>query len=389
MKRTLSLLMITALFFTACTTNDNCKSCAGPPNAVEKVSFNLMNKSVAEQFNIYKFDSNDNQRESFATNNANDDLFQLVKSYCIHKKLTLDNQVLAIVLYYDLHLSHNLTVRDEHIRGISLYEVEGNKMMHRLYVRNNNDDFVEEENVKVRVSAITSNHINFYLEHYVFVDDAQNKSYILIEDFAARDTYNKLRKLYRGSPLQFEIINKAKLGGGTTCGGECEHGKRNESCERSTSGPVTWDCVGICPLQEVATCLIAEPRGGEVHEFIDTPLMYAFRDDVLVGSKKGEEYIDYYYFLGTEYQGKMSLDLAVQTATVLNDFNPVMEACLDPVRHASEIMFTPKLTADILALIDEYGKITTSSQGKKILSTIREDVISLKNLPLSAVLARR
>ncbi|MCL2312497.1 MAG: hypothetical protein FWC41_08450 [Firmicutes bacterium] len=198
-----ALVVITAAFFTACNNEDG-QSCGKPADAIEQITFNLLAESFSADFKIWKLDINGNYRESFASK-ADENLFQLIKKYCISKNITLDNQLMTVVLYYDVPLSESLIVSDEYVKGISLYEVKGYRITHRLYVRNETNDFVEEENVKVPVSGVSANAIDFYHENYVF-SNPQNKSDILFSgDLAIKVSEN--RRKYK-VPIQYEVKPK-------------------------------------------------------------------------------------------------------------------------------------------------------------------------------------
>ncbi|MCL2312495.1 MAG: hypothetical protein FWC41_08440, partial [Firmicutes bacterium] len=269
-----SLIIITALFFAACNKEDNCNSCSKPADAIEQVSFNLLAESFSADFKIWKLDINGNYRESFA-GKTDENLFQLIKKYCISKNITLDNQLLTVILYYDLPLSESLIVNDEYIKGISLYEVKGNRITHRLYVRNEDDNFHEEENVKVAVPAVTYNHINFYLENYVFAD-SQHKSDIVIEgDFAAEISKNLWK--YDSAPIQFEVVSKRSGGSsGPNCGGPCIIYVKNTTCVCTGGGFYRCKSCAIGAVElAVADDADLAVRGCQAH--IDKPLMYSFR----------------------------------------------------------------------------------------------------------------
>ena len=77
--------------------------------------------------------------------------------------------------------------------------------MHHLYIRNEQFNFSEVENVNVAVPAVTTNHVFFYLENYVFTDiqaEIQNVSAIDIGgDFALK--IDKIKK-YRRVPMRYK-----------------------------------------------------------------------------------------------------------------------------------------------------------------------------------------
>jgi hypothetical protein len=120
--------------------------------------------------------------------------------------------------------------------------------------------------------------------------------------------------------------------------------------------------------------------------FIDLDLMYSFRDNVLYNSEIGDRYVDDYYYLSYEFEGKVTLPLAIQTVLFFRDFNSVMEAFVNPANRQSEVMFTNTLTQSLLNLLNQYETITESAEGKEILKTIREDIQNFKGKTLQELL---
>jgi len=219
-----ALVVITAAFFTACNTEGGqsgnpqaCKegqSCNPVPDMIDEVTFNLMNESFHSGLRFFTRNTEegyyremaDKCGESADKYGIDENLFQFIKKYCVSKNITFENQLMAVVLYYDLPLSESLCVNDEHIKGISLYEVRRYRITHRLYVRNEKADFVEEKNVRVAVPGVTTNHINFYLENYVFAKP-QNKSYIILFGYLAIKVDKNLWK-YSLTPMRYEVKPK-------------------------------------------------------------------------------------------------------------------------------------------------------------------------------------
>ena len=115
-------------------------------------------------------------------------------------------------------------------------------------------------------------------------------------------------------------------------------------------------------------------------------LMYAFRDDGLSNFDKGRKYIENYYYLSEEWADNLNYELALQTASVLENFNPVMSAFLEPDKYMDEVMIDAKLSTSLLNLLDSYEKITKSNEGKKILNSIREYIRLFSNLKLKEIL---
>ncbi|MCL2098077.1 MAG: hypothetical protein FWH23_04890 [Bacteroidales bacterium] len=208
------LIIITTLFFWTCNTGKE-QSCNREPDIIDLVTFNLMNETYQSELAFYY---TCNTRESYYRESINkigidEVLFQSIIEYCLCKNFVLENPLMAVVLYYDLPLSESLIVSDEHIKGISLYEVRGYTIIHRLYVRNEKDDFVEEENVKVAVPFVTNNHINFYLENYVFSDSHSKSIITLFSDLAIMVEKNswKYSWKYNFKPIRYEVTTTKSI----------------------------------------------------------------------------------------------------------------------------------------------------------------------------------
>ena len=374
-------VVITILFFYSCNeivTGD----CGVEPDMTKPVTFNLMNKTMSLELNFTKVEDNGTYRESINHYKTNEKLFQFIKNYCIGKNMVFDPQPMAFILYYDSFVSNNFTVTDDNIKGISVFSVNRNKITHSLYLRNEHNDFYEEKNVKVRVPGVSINHIVFYLKNYVFADN-NNKSYIIISGDLATDPYKNPKKYWTSMQYEVEKRYQEKIQNTTRVAGcgpnECQSGTPKMICENTMFGP---RCNSSGCLAE-RMFAIAEIQWSPV---FNPDLMYKFRDEVLTKYENKLHFIYYYDYLGDEWADKITFDLAVETAKVLKDFNPVMSAFLEPDKHMDEIMFTSELTSSILNLLDNFQKITDSSEGVKILDSIREDVKMLDNRTLKEIL---
>ena len=153
------------------------KNCGREPDLVgQSITFNLMNKSMTSTFNIIKYEDDGTKKESVISSGINENMLQFFIKYCADKNIVLKDPVMAFVIYINSIASENTSVNDDQIKGITVYTVKGNRIMHHLYLRDSNNNFYEEENVRVRVPWITSNHIGFYSRNYVFPDNQTNSN---------------------------------------------------------------------------------------------------------------------------------------------------------------------------------------------------------------------
>ena len=156
------------------------KNCGRKPDLVgQTVRFNLMNQSITSTFNIIQYEEDGIDAESVTSSDTDENMLQFFIKYCADKNIVFKDHIMAFVIYTNSIASES-TVNDDQIKGITVYTVKGNRIMHHLFLRDSNDNFYEEENVRVRVPWITSNHITFYSRNYVFPDN-QTHSTIVID----------------------------------------------------------------------------------------------------------------------------------------------------------------------------------------------------------------
>ena len=178
MKHT-SILAIVLCLLVSCNRNTIKidETCGREPDLVgQSITFNLMNKSMTSTFNIIQYEEDGIDAESVISSGINENMLQFFIKYCAHKNIVFKDPVMAFVIYTNSIASESMSVDDDQIKGITVYTVKGNRIMHHLYLRDSNDNFYEEENVRVRVPWITSNHITFYSRNYVFPDNQTNSN---------------------------------------------------------------------------------------------------------------------------------------------------------------------------------------------------------------------
>ena len=198
------ILIFSVIFFVACSKKVVRKNCSRPPDETGNVIFTIANVEFNSDIEIYKYPINENIIECVEISpTPSEELFQIIKSYCINSNIEVDKKSFAIVLYYDSLVSGNYKIVDENIKGISLWRVKRNKIIHTLFVKNHKNIFIEEENVRIAVHAVCYNHIDFYFSNYVFTD-TQDKSFILISGDYFLEVCKNYKK-YRKTPFRYEV----------------------------------------------------------------------------------------------------------------------------------------------------------------------------------------
>ena len=396
MKHT-SILAIVLCLLVSCSHNtiEIDKNCSRKPDLVgQTVRFSLMNQSMTASFNIIKYEIDSIDAERVTASDIDENTLRFFIKYCADKNIVFKDPVMAFVIYTNSITSKSTSVGDDQIKGITVYTVKGNRIMHHLYLRDGNNNFYEEENVRVRVPWITSNHISFYTKNYVFPGNQTNSTIVIVGDLFSKvwknlDLYWTSMK-YEVNPkpdpqVRSDTPKQGVVGNG--CGPDpgCQNGTWDMICVMAydreyycsfSDGPLS-----PCPATELSYA--DEPSYTAAY---DRNLMYSFKDDFLYNSAKGRKYIDYYYYLGKEWSGKFTFRLTVETAKVLKDFNPIMQAFLDSENRTNTVPFTPQMSESLINLIDMYSSITTTRKGKAILETVKQDINTFTNRKMSDIL---
>ena len=201
-----SILAIVLCLLVSCNRNtikidETCGS--GPDLVGQTLRFNLMNKSMTSTFNIYiKNEDDGTKKESVTTPGIDENMLQFFIKYCADKNIVFKDHIIAFVIYTNSIASES-TVNDDQIKGITVYTVKGNRITHHLYLRDSNDNFYEEENVRVRVPWITSNHITFYSRNYVFPDNQTHSTIDIVGNLFSKIWKNLDR--YWTSIIKYEV----------------------------------------------------------------------------------------------------------------------------------------------------------------------------------------
>jgi len=182
--------------------------CKWEISSTEHLTFNLMNDTIGYNVDVRTRETEEMFVEC-VSQKANEEVFQFFKNYCASRGLVFGDKTMSFVIYYDSLVTQSLSITDEHIKGISAYMMEGDKIMHHLYVRDEQFNFSEIENVKVAVPSVTFNHIFFYLENYVFTN-AQNVSFVILSGNFAVETDKKNEKNIKGR--LYGLFKKEKQG---------------------------------------------------------------------------------------------------------------------------------------------------------------------------------
>ena len=202
------------------------KNCGRKPDLVgQTVRFNLMNRSMTSTFNIIQYEEDGIDAENVTISDTDENMLQFFIKYCADKNIVFKDHIMAFVIYTNSIASES-TVNDDQVKGITVYTVKGNRITHHLYLRDSNDNFYEEENVRVRVPFITSNHITFYSRNYVFPDNQTHSTIVIVGDLFSKIWKNLDR--YWTSIIKYEVNPRPNPKVATI---KCKHGDSVSGCK--------------------------------------------------------------------------------------------------------------------------------------------------------------
>lgn len=190
---------------TSCNREQACECVPTGPDFTTKVFVNLNGETLQAEAGVFKGIQDGFQRET--ADIYSEQLLQYVNKFCSSQGILFENQLFSIALYCDSLVTQMQTISAKNVKGISIYDVSGRKIMHHLYVRDGSGKFHEVENVSIRVPGITSNHLHYYLQQYVF-ENPQNKSWISIDGDLSMEIYNNSKKYL--TPFRLERRSDAK-----------------------------------------------------------------------------------------------------------------------------------------------------------------------------------
>ena len=200
-----SILAIMLCLLVSCNRNTikTNKNCGREPDLVgQSITFNLMNRSMTSTFNIIQYEEDGVDAESVTISDTDENMLQFFIKYCADKNIVFKDHIMAFVIYTNSIASES-TVNDDQVKGITVYTVKGNRIMHHLFLRDSNNNFYEEENVRVRVPWITANHIGFYSRNYVFPDNQTHSTIDIVGNLFSKIWKNLDR--YWTSIIKYEV----------------------------------------------------------------------------------------------------------------------------------------------------------------------------------------
>jgi hypothetical protein len=122
---------------------------------------------------------------------VDDKNFNLCLNYLENEKVSFKNrnEVAVIVLYLNENINGEKTIKNENVKGFSLYSISGKRYCHSLFKRNQ-DGFQELRKQRFFTPFLSHNDMHKMLHEYI-MNDNSNKAYIIFLGNVAKDFEKK------------------------------------------------------------------------------------------------------------------------------------------------------------------------------------------------------
>ncbi len=323
------------------------------------------------------------------------DYLRLIDDFQITKYATNPVQIIFYVVnagYEKIHFSK------EHVIGISIYDLKDSKLYHS-FIETIPTGFENNSFYNCEVSGINHNLTDFLLEvemHDKISNQANIISFIKsnLEPLILNDPKDEsflrmalkrkiLIKSKRIMEHQNHLLGTAPGNGGepTGCGVRvgCENGTPEQVC-RSQSPVSVPSCFnennspGKCQDADNFDLIIGSGDTSLAVSAHNFNLHYNFRDNFLIKTIFGKSYDTYFYALDQYVQGQISIQLALETADFLIDFNQIIVKLLNPMQYGDNILLTPTQKNKLITLLNNYKVLNPDIYYQMMIDDIIDDV---------------
>ena len=382
-----SAITLVIVGLSSCNIQDN-EACAPNPKAESMVTLNWGDFNANTKVGIW----NDSDNEAFRILTGsleNKSLHEFIKYFKLDIKKTTDFHLNAIVLFLS---TQNIDRFDnpapEDIAGISIYQSDKGKMLHNFFMRKNGYGFEEIKGLKGYTSGlyyknmlgISQEIISSRKSYNGYLILTNNTKYVKPEKDEYFDQIPLLIKQY--SAQNNNALDSRYLE--PECGGPCEILLETANCEWDPTIPA-YDCTyvaGACDEED------ASEVGGASQETQESnaELHYNFRDNFLINSSFGQDYMYYYYLLSNDPM-EMTVGLATDILELFVLVNPSIEEALKPeAAQSSYILITTEIQQKAVDIINQYRALTSNEELLDIFDQVENDINAYVGLTAAEVL---
>lgn len=381
-------VLITIFYFAifGCT-KDVCEQCETlPPSGTTQIQIELNDQKVLSKADYWNVNVYEHDFTIFTTpigSECFEQFYRFVEENTDFKM----NKVYGIVMYSKFNTEKLTKLSEEQVDAISVYTISDSMIHHHLFNKASDGLYHEIPELNVTVSGITSNHLNFYLTHYVYNESVNYKTSYIISYYDDGGFYTKSNNLNIDVPFSLTTRDKAdreKNSGGTTCDPPCLDPQ--DICQLNPL--MGWNCMvdggGDCWMHEVRYTLAISDEYKDLVWELDFDLVNDFRS-FLINYNLGNEYIQRYEYASSITFGDIYIGLAVQSLYVLQDCYEAIERLMDPDNFMDSILVKTPLRNDILELVNDYRGISEDETYLAILDSVESDVFRFSNITIDSV----
>ena len=315
------------------------------------------------------------------------------------------SNIFSVCLYVNkkINSKNPFTISDLH--AISKFTVTNNSRTHDLYFQKD-QKFTQVPELHSTIGNVITNSLHYISKNLTVENPNQEKSIIFIynkNNYPSESNNNfdylmKKAKEYKNlksrlnastnlddveSDFCGQLVEKPAPPpdgpNGGKCGPPCGE-EENKNCN-TAPGPLPGDppqsvCKPpVCFENSIFSRLSEEGLlPGELDSIFNFSLHYNLRDSFLYKSDLGLLFGSYYYTIGDIYINQISLDLALETALVLKDFNRVVRRLTSNNSiYDNEVFINDDMCAKIKLLIKHYKEFYSDDLTDVIFNDIQRE----------------
>lgn len=327
----------------------------------ENKSINFLNAKIST--NTLDIKGGSIVLEDFQSEVNNSDIEYLINK--INQKSGLNlNLTTGLVSFY-LENRFSRTIKLDDIKSFSIiYPLNDKVNRHELYRLDGKNNFQLVQEYTDNVGILLMNDFR-----YIATEMLPNSKIISIVTLKSKN-YNIATRIYAPMPFSEKVIDNAHFLMNNY--GECATNCFGSGwCE---VGPVDvpGTCHGMCPMEEVSSQI--QEKNLRVSASLSKEKAYQIRDEVLVKSKKGKKYKEYYYKIAQisnrfKTVNSRSLRSHMEVATILINAADVLENGRD-----SDKVISLSSAEKISSLLRNYRSVSKNAEYQDILNDIDSDL---------------
>lgn len=296
----------------------------------------------------------------------------------------------ALVIYYDIPNGEGETINHiqfKDIKGFSSYKFISRKLHHEFFLHKDGMQFEWYKGLSAYTSKLTYDHMNAILRT-ITSDNHPSRGYILLVNKEAwitnrRLTKDGLTKITENFEKRNNTSNLRDVP--TTPGEQC-----SSPCVDQLESPCIHNPeMGYDECDRVCTLRLAHELAETDDETLinNSIIAYSFRDDFLIKSPFGLDYLQYYELLSEDTENNLTASLALEMLDLLVLCNPSIIEVLKPnASQSSYILISPEISTKAKSIISQYKNLTSDTDVLDVLAVVEQDIDKYVGQPASFVL---